>query len=82
MQFIRFYQNIKVPWLHSKNSGQEPQRAGTSIFPFDEAVEAGSQKRWIWEEKNEILLHTLCNELIYHSHMSELDTHFPKMSRS
>ena len=28
MQFIVFYHNIKVPWLHSKHSGQEPRRAG------------------------------------------------------
>ena len=28
MQFIVFYHNIKVLWLHSKHSGQEPRRAG------------------------------------------------------
>ena len=28
MQFIVFYHNIKVPWLHSQHSGQEPRRAG------------------------------------------------------
>ena len=27
-QLIVFYQNIKVPWLHFKHSGQEPGRAG------------------------------------------------------
>ena len=41
MQFIVFYHNIVAQWFHSMFSGQEPGRAGTSIFPSDEAVLAG-----------------------------------------
>ena len=45
-------------------------------------VGAGCQRRGIWEEKNVILHYTLYNPLSYHSQMSKLDTHFPKLSRS
>ena len=56
--------------------------APTGWWTLDEAVGAGCQRRGIWEEKNVILHYTLYNPLSYHSQMSKLDTHFPKLSHS
>ena len=56
--------------------------APTGWWTPDEPVGAGCQRKGIWEEKNVFLQYTPCNEFIYYSHMSELDTHFPKLSHS
>ena len=56
--------------------------APTGWWTLDEAVGAGCQRRGIWEENFLILHYTLYNPLSYHSQMSKLDTHFPKLSRS
>ena len=54
----------------------------TGWWTLDEADGAGCQRRGIWEETNVILQYTSYNAFSYHSDMSKLNTHFPKLSRS